>query len=400
MYRDKPNYRIYALIIGGIIPEGNFFGCTIEKMTFAEQRRRNFSPIQSIFSEISETKHYKTYATFLPYIDPIRMKSNYVIIYDINEQEPEAALGGSMRVIDRIVRFFSIVNVEDAKKKFNREYFGMQPYLYQVNKIYSLNENGDEISIDFKLESSHIYLPNRPELKKWRDENTAKFLDDMFRFYDDVLERAIKYLYRSSIGHFVLDSPEKIALDHFKSIEIIVSALSKKKQFRQRLEEVANKIDLTHKEKEGILKMWNDRSQYGDIAHPSPYDRSEQYPNQFPIPSGVWYQGAFDSIAVNVCLKYFIYRKSIFFIELQEPWSYTDSSGHKKNTENTFSEVVVQWGRKSNCLIFYTSEQNKGKLKQKLKKGFAEQYKINETDILEIKIEPDNKEVVLKTKIR
>ncbi len=398
MHRDKPKFRIYALIIGEIIPEGNFFGCRIRKMTFVEQKRRKFSPIQSVFSEIRDTKYYKTYATSLPYIDPIRIKSKYVVICDINEHESKAALGGAIRTIDRLCRFLSIVYVEDAKRKFGRERFRLLPYLYQVNKIYSLNENGDESNTDLKLESGHIYLPNRPELKKWRDKNTQKFLEDIFNFHDEVLERAIKYLYRSSIGHFILDSPEKIALDHFKSIEIIVNSLSKKKEFRQRLEETANKINLTDEEKEEILKMWDDRSSYGDVAHPSPYDQAERYPNQFPIPSNVQYpRGGFDSIAANVCLKYFTYRKSLFSIDIDEPFIYKDRSGNEQNTENTLSEVNAQW--ESNRLCFSTSERNKILLKQKLKKVFAKEYKIAEVDILEVKIEPGRKKVALRIKI-
>jgi len=175
MRRDKPNYRIYALIIGEIIHEGNFFGCEIRKMTFAEQKRRKFFPIQSIFSEIHDTKYYKTYATSLPYIDPIRIKSKYVVICDINEHEPKAALGGAIKIIDRLCRFLSIVYVEDAKRKFNRERFSLLPYLYQVNKIYSLNTNGDEVNTDLKLESGHIYLPNRPELKNGEIKTPKNF---------------------------------------------------------------------------------------------------------------------------------------------------------------------------------------------------------------------------------
>jgi len=398
MHRDEPNYRICALIISEIIPEGNFFGCEIRKMTFAEQKKRKFSPIQSVFSEIRDTKYYKTYATSLPYIDPIRIKSKYVVICDISEREPRAALRGAIRTIDRLCRFLSIVYVEDAKRKFNREHFGLLPYLYQVNKIYSLNTSGDEANADLKLESGHIYLPNRPELKKWRDKNTQKFLEDIFNFHDVILECATKYLYRSSIGHFILDSPEKIALDHFKSIEIIVNSLSKKKEFKQRLEEATKKINLTDEEKKEILKMWDDRSSYSDVAHPSPYDQAERYPNQFPIPSNVQYpKGGFDSIAANVCLKYFAYKKSLFSIELDDPFTYTDRSGDKQSTDNSLSEVNAQW--ESNRLCFYTSEKNKTTLTQKIKKEFSKEYKISEADILEVKIEPGGKKVVLQTKI-
>src|SRR3989344_647353 len=122
-------YRIYALIIGEIITQGKFFDCEIRKMTFAEQKKRKFSPIQSVFSEMRDTKYYKTYATSLPYIDPIRIKSKYVIVCDLSERETKAALGGGIRIIDRLCRFLSLVYVEDAKRKFNRESFGLLPYL-------------------------------------------------------------------------------------------------------------------------------------------------------------------------------------------------------------------------------------------------------------------------------
>ena len=201
-----------------------------------------------------------------------------------------------------------------------------------------------------------------------------------------------------SIGHFILDSPEKIALDHFKSIEIIVNSLSKKKEFKQRLEEATKKINLTDEEKKEILKMWDDRSSYSDVAHPSPYDQAERYPNQFPIPSNVQYpKGGFDSIAANVCLKYFAYKKSLFSIELDDPFTYTDRSGDKQSTDNSLSEVNAQW--ESNRLCFYTSEKNKTTLTQKIKKEFSKEYKISEADILEVKIEPGGKKVVLQTKI-
>ncbi len=398
-YREKANYRIYALIIGQILLEGKIFDCEIKKMSFAEQKRRKFFPIQVVFSKIRDAKYYKTYVTSLPFIDPTKIKSKYVVVCDINECEARAALGGAIRIIDRLCRFLSIVYVEDAKRKFDRERFSLLPYIYQVNKIYSLNTNGDEIDVNLKLESSSIYLPNRPELKQWRDKNTQNFLEDIFNFHDEILERAIKYLYRSSIGYLILDSPEKIALDHFKSIEIIITSLSKKKGFKKKLEESSDKINLTGEEKKEILKMWNDRSSFGDVAHPAPYDQAERYPNQFPIPSNVQYsRGGYDSIAVNVCLKYFAYKKSLFFIDIEEPFTCLDKSGNKQSTENTLSEVNSQW--ESNRLYFYTSEPNKTLLKQKVKKAFAAEYKIAETEILDVKLEPCRKRIVLRIEIK
>ena len=61
------------------------------------------------------------------------------------------------------------------------------------------------------------------------------------------------------------------------------------------------------------------------------------------------------------------------------------------------SEVNAQW--ESNRLCFYTSERNKTSLKQKVKKAFALEYKIAETEILDVKLEPGGKKIILRTKI-
>jgi len=313
-------YRIYALIHGETLPEGKMFECEIKKISFEEQERRKFSPIQSVFSEGEDVDYYKTYVTSLRYIDPVRIKSEYVIICDIEENKPGDALGGAIKTIDRITRFLSLASLEDVKRKFGRNRGSYEPYVYQVNKIYLLDGNGKESDVDYKLESGHMYLPNRPEQTEWRDSGTNQFLDEIYNFHDETLERALKYLYRSSIGYLVLDSKEKIALDHFKSIEIIVDSLSNKDTFKKRLKEVGSKIGITPEEEKRIVDFHDERSKYGDVAHPSPFDEVERYPNQFPIPSNVRYSGGgFDSIAASIILKYFQYIKGIFIIEIDEP---------------------------------------------------------------------------------
>lgn len=390
-------YRIYALIHGETLPEGKIFECEIRKMTLGEQKRRDFSPVQSVFLERKDFDYYKTYVTSLRYVDPVRIKSKYVIICDIEEDKPGDALGGAIKTIDRITRFLSLACLEDIKRKFGRNRGNFEPYIYQVNKIYLVDEKGNEVDVDFKVESGHMYLPNRPEFSKWRDSGTKHFLDEIFNFHDETLERALKYLYRSSIGHFVLDSREKIALDHFKSIEIVVDSLSKKDTFKQRLEESRNKIDITPQEEKRILELWQERSEYGDVAHPSPFDEVERYPNQFPIPSNVRYSGGgFDSIAASIILKYFQYIKGIYMIEIDEP---SNHAGYETK-ESTFCRVysLSSWGTTyHNHLYFYTAEKDKNRLKSKLKKAFVEHYKIPKESIVELTLEP-NKNKYLRIK--
>ena len=386
-YQNKPNYRIYALVIGEVIKPGKIFDCEIKNISFDEQRERSFSPIQSVFSEDSLTDYYKTYASSLKYIDPILIKSEYVIICDIEERDTNAALGGAIRRIDKICRFLTLAYGKDFLSHTKRNSI-LEPYLYQVNKIYSLDIDGNESDLEFKLESGNMYLPNRPELAEWRHKDTQQFLEDIFNFHDEVLERSVKYLYRSAIGNFVKDSPEKIVLDHFKSMEIIIDSFSSNRDFKKRVDRATEIIKLTDEEKEKIKKLWDERSKYSDTAHPSPYDQTERYPNQFPLPSNVTYSYPYnDSIAVDVCSKYFLYKKHLFLIDINEPHF---------NREESLGEINSQWD--SNHLHFETSEKNKENLKRKIKENFIKEYDIEEININEVVLAPGCKTATLSTK--
>jgi len=239
-----------------------------------------------------------------------------------------------------------------------------------------------------------MYLPDRPEQTEWRCPGTEKFLKEVYNFHDKTLERALKYLYRSSIGYFVLDSKEKISLDHFKSIEIIINSLGKKRingkktTFKQKLEDVATKIGITKEEKDRIKNFSDERSKYGDVAHPSRFDEAERYPNQFPIPSNTRYSGGgFDSIAPSILLKYYYYIKGVYIVDIDEPSDRIGSGSNKgkftKVYQISFSEPVYL-----NHLVFYSSVKNKQKLARELKKAFVKKFKLTEDSIAEIRIMP------------
>jgi len=398
----RNNYRIYALIHGQTLEEGEISKCFIKRMTFEEQTKRNFSPIKSVFSDSDVSNFHKTYVTSLPYVDPIKIKSEYVIYFDIEEGDVRSALGGAIRAIDRVARFLSLANLKDVKQKYGENRGSFEPYIYQVNKIYLLDKNEEKEDVDFQLESGHIYLPDRPERNQWMSELTESFLNESLGYRDEVFERALKYLYRASIGYLIFDSEEKRALDHFKSIEIIVNSLGvkrinkKKTTFIQRLDDVASKIGIKKKERDVIKRFWDERSTFGDVAHPANYDRSETYPNQFPLPGNTWYTGSsFDNVSPSILLKYYKYKKSIYTIEVFDP--------EKNNVEGSFCEIyeISQFGPISrNQLHYYTIENNKTKLIQNLKKGFAEEYNLSTKNIIETKILPKTQEVIGKKKIR
>lgn len=381
-------YRIYALILGEVLPEGVFFNCQIKKMSPKEQQMRKFAPIQATFSK--ESRHYKTYVQCLNYFDPIKIKSRYVVVYDVEALNENSALGGAARSIDKLARYLSIANIEDENKKRGKDLGYITPYIYQINKIYLLDDGGKEVTLDYKLLSGFTYLPDRPELNNWRDKSTKDFLEELYNFHDEILERAIKYLYRSSIGHFLLDSNEKIALDHFKSIEIIIDSLSNKEKFREKLKEAGDKIGLSQDEKARINKLWEDRSKYGDVAHPSKFDEAERYPNQFPLPSNVRYSGSFlDPVAERVVFKYFKYKKRLYFIDIEEPFD--------EEHNNVISQVNPWW--ESNHLSFSTSENDKTKIKQIFKRELAKELNVSEKSI-DVKFGKNRHELIAKINFR
>ena len=379
------HYRVYALIHGHILTEGDIFDCRIEKISFANQKKRKFTPLLSKFSNNIDEEFHKTYVTFLPYVDTLKIKSEHVIICALSEKDIESALGGAIRKIDKISRFLTFANLEDVKNKHGRNLGHFEPYVYQVNKIYKIEPNGEETEVTPRIESGFVYLPNRPEANKWRDPETEKFLKDSYNFDDEVFQRALKYLYGSATGNMVSNSPEKVALDHIKSLEIIIDSLTEKGSFKARLAEAAKKLNLLPEEIEAIEKFWTDRSKYSDTAHPAPFDRSEMYPNQFPIPDGVMYSGGvFDPVASNVLIKYYHYKNSFFKIDLV----LIDGKIADESSEDELSEIYSlspNGLNHQNHYGFYTTETDRNKLKHKIKKAFSKKTGLELDQIEEIK---------------
>ena len=74
------------------------------------------------------------------------------------------------------------------------------------------------------------------------------------------MEQALKYLYRSSIGPMLCDSPEKIALDHFKAIEIIVKQVSNGKngleeKVKEYAKEIKSKLSISNQSSVDVARL-------------------------------------------------------------------------------------------------------------------------------------------------
>ena len=363
-------YRVYALIHGQVLPEGEIAACRIEQMSFAEQDERGFSTIKAEFTD-EMTRDYRTYVTLLPYVEPLKIKSEYVAIYDIEEREPLAALGGGIRAFEKLCQYLFLANAEDMNRKFEGRFGHGSTYVYQVVKVYKIDPEGNECEVNYQIRNGYVFLPNRPDATEWRHQGTSEFLSEALSFSDEIFKRSLSYLYKSSIGYFAYHSPEKIALDHFKSIEVIVNSLSTKDTFAKRLKDTAILISLSAEEEARISKLWEDRSN-GDVAHSKEFGISDRYPNQFPLPSNTRYSGSMpDSIAELVCLKYYRYKKNVYSIEV----SYDDDYPE----EGYFS--IVNWMWESNRLAFYTKKCSKKELKKRTVEKFSQEFKINKKEL-------------------
>lgn len=377
-------YRIYALIHGQTLPTGSLLDCEIRKIAFAEQEQRKFEPIQAEIYEEMEGDNHTSYVTSLAFIDPIYIKSEYVVFCNLNEHDASGALGAAIRKIDKLCRLLSLTCHEDNQQFYNMPRLPFQPYIYQINKIYLIDENDEETDADAILNHSHVYLPNRPENNNWLQGDSTQLLEELYAAHDNPLDRALKYLYRSSIGGFILDSPEKIALDHSKTIEIILGAVSNKESFELKLADAVQKLHLNEGELSALRELWQVRSDYGDIAHPSLFDQAERYPNQFPIPSNSSVHPVPSlAFAANICLKYFRYIQRLFYVDLKEPRIYTSLNGERKTTDGQFA--VVNSTTETNHLIFYAAG-NKQQLLSKLRRSFIDYQHIQKSDIEDISV--------------
>jgi hypothetical protein len=358
-------YRVYALIHGQTLPIGKIDDCEIRQMDFDEQSRRNFSPIKYEFPKKEE---YETYVTSVPFVDPVKMYSKYVIVHDIEEHDYKGALGGAIKKFDKVCSSLFISGVRDIHLKHNL--YSGEPYLYQINKVYLIDDKDQECEVELDLKSGHIYLPNRPERNEWLNKDTEDFLNKIYNFKDPVFKKALKYLYSSALGHYKLNSHEKIALDHFKSVELIVNSLSSKDKFKDRVDEAGPKLGLSDEEVQKIKRYWDDRSN-GDIAHSTHRDTTAFYPNQFPEPKGMEYNWSFaDSLARKILLKYFDLRNRFFIIDIEEPFD--------QARNNTLG--IMKGNGECNHLFFETHTKQKQMLLNEVRNKLIEVFGLDKKD--------------------
>jgi hypothetical protein len=246
--------------------------------------------------------------TFGQLIDNRIFKTNYVIYTDI-ENEYVGDMGGivgiAIKRFDKIIGSLSLTASEWFSKTHKRDVM-YQGYDYQISRIY-------EVSGDIEKPIDHIFTIgggskiNLPAENLNFDALDNNLLKNLFSSRDNIYKKSLKYLVDGERALHMGIPIDKAFLDLFKSIEVVINSLSKKRSFNSRLSICSKKIGLSSEEQEKIKKLWKARSN-GDIAHSKPFSSSEYLPPQYPVPSDADLSYFSPDLPASVLLKYFHYK--------------------------------------------------------------------------------------------
>src|ERR1700733_8121084 len=106
-------YRVYAKVLGYSLPleTTEISKCVIKRMSFTEQRKRNFKPLNIQVSRPEPESFYKSYIAFGAASDTRIFKTRYVIYTDIENNtghDTGGLIGVAIRRFDRVVGALSL----------------------------------------------------------------------------------------------------------------------------------------------------------------------------------------------------------------------------------------------------------------------------------------------------
>lgn len=307
-------YRIYAKILGSVLPEikTQVDECFILPMSISEQKRRKFSPVKASVSN-HDDNYYSSYITHERTLDPRIIKTGYAIYTDVNKHPIETALGTAIQRFEKVTGTLAMsASIHYAKKHNVKSRY--QHYEYQISKIYKIID-GKETDINESIfgggMTSLIKLPSETNL----DVLDQRLIARMLKSKDDVFWKSLSYLQSGEKGFHNNTPSEKMTLDFMKSIELIINLFSGK-SFPKRLKNAAKELNIDNDDCESIKKLWSLRSN-GDVAHAKRGSRVNSLPAQYPTPSNV--DGPYidsSALAVRVLTNYFLFRDSILSIKI------------------------------------------------------------------------------------
>lgn len=390
-------YKIYAKILGNVLPNQIFEigNCKIEKMSYREQRKRKFRPLQGWTSVETSTgeqkKKIKYYLQFPNGADFRIMKSDFVISTVLNCSDDNEAIGLAEIEFNTLIGSLMLYMRTWWPQKFPKDTNRFSGYDFQICKVYKIiGEKEIEIK-DPKPISTSSSMCSNPSFSEPLDPKT---LQSYLGCRNEVFGKALKY-FTNGVRGFSFNLPEeKIFLDLFKSIELVINSFkTRSRKFKQKLKSVASKLDLTEDEKNKIIEFWTIRSK-GDFAHARKRQISLSLPPQYPISSDCNLFINYDElIQINqkVIVNYFNFIKDRYIISIKKP-----ESGEGYNNLNHVIEsfpLVTRWD--NGYFEFKTEEKDKHKLTNMLKNKMSEYLKVSKKNIWVVSNK--NNEIVLKT---
>lgn len=320
-------FRVYARILGYVLPESETIigDCTIRHMSLAEQKRRGFMAYQG---RLIIEDSLPSFLTFPRGIDSRVFKTNYVIYTDIEYNAgSNAAVGIANDRFELAVGSLTLVGTVWSKNKYNR-WLSSITYDYQICRVYEL-VNDQEKPIEMEHLPSGVWMCSYPAFKDFA-EFDGSILDFITQTKNPVFLKALRYLTTSERGINFQYPAEKIFLDYFKCIEIIIEHVGSLRKnvpriFRKRLIRATKKLFLEPHEVELIKKYYTLRNR-GDFAHASENARSIQFMPQFPRPSDseLFNYDELRMLARRILLRFYNYINKRYRIQINPPRSYSD----------------------------------------------------------------------------
>ncbi|HWB33762.1 MAG TPA: hypothetical protein VG753_00355 [Candidatus Paceibacterota bacterium] len=362
-------FRVYAKVLAYSLPKEptEIAGCVIHRMSFAEQRKRGFKPLNIKPATLTPASFYKSYMSFGTPSDTRIFKTGYVIYTDIDNREAHdtgGLIGVAIRRFDKVAGALSLASADWFSKTHNRPPL-YKSCDYQISRIYELKDD-EEAPIEPDIVrggGSQINLPAANVAFSSLDHNLIQRILDS---REPIFKRALRYLLSSERALYLGLPMEKVMLDLIKSIEIVVKSFGgrNRKTFKQRLKICAKKIGLTEEEQGHITDLWKARNR-GDVAHAREQSWAEFLPPQYPVPSDVEMNAYFRSdLGVAVLLKFFDYKDGETKVELDSgnywgPGSFVDVNmgsyyayhPHHQERRNMVAALKRQLANKFNVKI-------------------------------------------------
>lgn len=320
-------YRVYAKILGYILPrtETIIGDCKIRKMSLREQKTRGFRAYEG---RLVIEDNLPAFLTFPRGIDSRVFKTNYVIYTDVEyDAGSNAAVGIANDRFELAIGSLTLAGTAWSKNKYNR-WLSSVTYDYQICRVYEL-VNGQENPVEMEHLPSGVWMCSYPAFKDFQ-ELDGSMLDYIVQTKNPIFLKALRYLITSERGINFQYPAEKIFLDYFKCIEIIIEYLGSLRKnvpraFRKRLVRAAKKLSLESGDVSLIQKYYTLRNR-GDFAHASVNARSIQFMPQFPRPSDseIFVYDDLRMLARRILIRLCHYINKRYRVQVNPPRSYSD----------------------------------------------------------------------------